>query len=233
MSTPSLPDHPPRPTPSVARQRAEPALGHARHRVDRLALRRLAAGLDDAAGRRRGVAVAGLGRRLRRRCRSAAGARESDEALVDDPDVDVVYVATPHHAHLACASLALGAGKHVLVEKPLGLNASEAQSISAAAAAAGVFCMEAMWSLFLPSFDVMRQVLDAGLLGDVRTVIADHGEHFDPPHRILDPAMAGGSLLDLGTYVTTLATWALGPATRVQASGRRRRPASTARPRWS
>ena len=78
--------------------------------------------------------------------------------------------------------------------------------------AAGVFCMEAMWSLFLPRFDVVRQVLDAGLLGDVRTVIADHGEHFDPPHRILDPAMAGGSLLDLGTYVTTLATWVLGPA---------------------
>ena len=69
--------------------------------------------------------------------------------------------------------------------------------------------MEAMWTLFLPRFDVVRQVLDARLLGDVRTVLADHGEHFDPPHRILDPAMAGGSLLDLGTYVTTLATWAL------------------------
>jgi len=79
--------------------------------------------------------------------------------------------------------------------------------------------MEAMWTLFLPRFDVVRQVLDGGLLGEVRTVLADHGEHFDPPHRILDPAMAGGSLLDLGTYVTTLATWALGPATRVQASG--------------
>ena len=79
--------------------------------------------------------------------------------------------------------------------------------------------MEAMWTLFLPRFDVVRQVLEAGLLGDVRTVIADHGEHFDPPHRILDPAMAGGSLLDLGTYVTTLATWALGPALRVLATG--------------
>ncbi|WP_235509585.1 Gfo/Idh/MocA family protein [Terrabacter sp. Soil811] len=153
--------------------------------------------------------------------RGAGGLRAhaSHEALVSDPDVDVVYVATPHHAHLAGALLAVGAGKHVLVEKPLGLDASEAQSISAAAGAAGVFCMEALWSLFLPRFDVVRQVLDAGLLGDVRTVIADHGEHFDPPHRILDPAMAGGSLLDLGTYVTTLATWALGPATRVLASG--------------
>jgi predicted dehydrogenase len=79
--------------------------------------------------------------------------------------------------------------------------------------------MEAMWTLFLPRFDVVRQVLDGGVLGDVRTVLADHGEHFDPPHRILDPAMAGGSLLDLGTYVTTLATWVLGPATHVQVSG--------------
>ncbi|GGN10110.1 oxidoreductase [Terrabacter tumescens] len=146
-------------------------------------------------------------------------AHASADALVADPEVDVIYVATPHHLHVAGALLAVGAGKHVLVEKPLGLNATEAQAISDAAAGAGVFCMEAMWTLFLPRFDVVRQVLDAGLLGDVRTVLADHGEHFDPPHRILDPAMAGGSLLDLGTYVTTLATWALGPASRVLATG--------------
>ena len=133
------------------------------------------------------------------------------EALVADPEVDVVYVATPHHLHREGALLAIEAGKHVLVEKPSGWMPLR-QEISAAAAAAGVFCMEAMWTLFLPRFDVVRQVLDAGLLGDVRTVLADHGEHFDPPHRILDPAMAGGSLLDLGTYVTTLATWVLGPA---------------------
>ncbi|GAA2747161.1 Gfo/Idh/MocA family oxidoreductase [Terrabacter aerolatus] len=148
-----------------------------------------------------------------------ARAHASAEALVADAEVDVVYVATPHHLHLAGALLAVGAGKHVLVEKPLGLNAAEAQAISDAAARAGVFCMEAMWTLLLPRFDVVRQVLDAGLLGDVRTVLADHGEHFEWPHRILDPALAGGSLLDLGTYVTTLATWALGPATTVQATG--------------
>ncbi|MFC7597827.1 Gfo/Idh/MocA family protein [Terrabacter sp. GCM10028922] len=146
-------------------------------------------------------------------------AHGSAAALVDDPDVDVVYVATPHHLHRDGALLAVRAGKHVLVEKPIGLDATEAQEISSAAATAGVFCMEAMWSLFLPRFDVVRQVLDLGLLGDVRTVLADHGERFDPPHRILDPAMAGGSLLDLGTYVTTLATWVLGPATSVHATG--------------
>ncbi|MGO4596960.1 Gfo/Idh/MocA family protein [Terrabacter sp. 2RAF25] len=145
--------------------------------------------------------------------------RSSVAGLVSDPDVDVVYVATPHHLHRAGALAAVEAGKHVLVEKPIGLDAVEAQEISKAARAAGVFCMEAMWTLFLPRFDVVRQVLEAGLLGEVHTVLADHGEHFDPPHRILDPTMAGGSLLDLGTYVTTLATWALGPATRVQAAG--------------
>jgi predicted dehydrogenase len=140
-------------------------------------------------------------------------------ALVADPGVDIVYVATPHHLHRESALLAIEAGKHVLVEKPLGLNATEAQEISEAAATAGVFCMEAMWSLFLPRFDVVRQVLESGLLGDVRTVIADHGERLTPPHRILDPAMAGGSLLDLGSYLTTLATWALGDATSVLATG--------------
>jgi predicted dehydrogenase len=107
----------------------------------------------------------------------------------------------------------------VLVEKPLGLDAAQAEEVAAAAAAAGVFCMEAMWTLFLPRFDVVRQVLDQGMLGDVRTVLADHGERFDPPHRILDPAMAGGSLLDLGSYLTALATWTLGPAQEVFATG--------------
>jgi predicted dehydrogenase len=91
--------------------------------------------------------------------------------------------------------------------------------VAAAAAATGVFCMEAMWTLFLPRFDVVRQVLEQGVLGDVGTVLADHGERFDPPHRILDPAMAGGSLLDLGSYLTALATWTLGPAQDVYATG--------------
>jgi predicted dehydrogenase len=143
----------------------------------------------------------------------------SPEALVADPGVEVVYVATPHQAHRASALVAIDAGKHVLVEKPLGLDAAQADDVAAAAASAGVFCMEAMWTLFLPRFDVVRQVLEQRLLGDVRTVLADHGERFDLPHRILDPAMAGGSLLDLGCYLTALATWTLGPAKEVYASG--------------
>ncbi|WP_432506319.1 Gfo/Idh/MocA family protein [Kineococcus arenarius] len=168
------------------------------------------------------VAVGSRGRASAQRFAGAAGvevAHDSYEALLADASVDVVYVATPHHTHRDLALLAVEAGKHVLVEKPLGLDAAQAQEVAGAAAARGVFCAEAMWTLFLPRFDVVRQVLDRGLLGDVRTLLADHGEHFEPGHRILDPALAGGTLLDLGSYLTALATWALGPAEAVHASG--------------
>ncbi len=141
----------------------------------------------------------------------------SYEALVADPSVDVVYVATPHNYHLPHALLAIDAGKHVLVEKPVGLDAVEAREIGAAAARAGVFCMEAMWSLFLPKFDVVRQVIELGVLGEVVAVHADMGERFDFPHRIMRADLAGGPLLDLGTYAATFATWTLGAPNAVAA----------------
>lgn len=144
-------------------------------------------------------------------------AHGSYEALVADPDVDVVYVATPHNHHLPHALLAIAAGKHVLVEKPVGLDADEARAIGAAAAAAGVFCMEAMWTLFLPKLDVVRQVLADGWIGEPRAVVADMGGWFDTDHRIMRADLAGGPLLDLGTYPVTLATWALGTPSAVAA----------------
>jgi predicted dehydrogenase len=143
----------------------------------------------------------------------------SYEELVTDPDVDVVYVATPHPAHHPCATLALEAGKHVLVEKPLALNAAQAADIARLAADRGRFCAEALWTFFLPRFDVVRQLLEAGTLGEVRTVLADHGEHFTAGHRILRADLAGGPLLDLGTYPVSLATWVLGAPERVLAAG--------------
>jgi len=149
----------------------------------------------------------------------ATTAHASYEALVADPEVDVVYVATPHHLHLPHALLAIAAGKHVLVEKPVGLDAGEARMVGEAVARAGVFCMEAMWSLFLPRFDIVRQLLADGVVGEPRVVLADMGEWFDDGHRIMRPELAGGPMLDLGTYPVTLATWVLGPATRVLASG--------------
>ncbi|MGW5651403.1 Gfo/Idh/MocA family protein [Streptomyces humi] len=143
----------------------------------------------------------------------------SYEELVAATDVDVVYVATEHTAHLACARLALEAGKHTLVEKPLALDATEATELAELAAARGLFCAEALWTFFLPRFDVVRQILDSGVLGDIHTVLADHGEHFAPGHRILRADLAGGPLLDLGTYPVSLATWVLGEPAEILATG--------------
>jgi predicted dehydrogenase len=143
----------------------------------------------------------------------------SYEDLVGDPAVDVVYVATPHTHHLAHARLALAAGKHVLVEKPIGLDAAQAREITDLAAERGLFCAEAMWMLYLPKFDVIRQVLDEGLLGEVHTVLADHGEWFAADHRIMRADLAGGPLLDLGTYPVALAGWAMGAPDGITARG--------------
>jgi predicted dehydrogenase len=142
----------------------------------------------------------------------------SYEELVADRGVDVVYVATPHNAHLPCARLALEAGKPVLVEKPLGVDAREARELAELAAARALFCMEALWTFFLPKFDVVRQLLEAGALGEIRTVLADNGEWFEAGHRIMRADLAGGPMLDLGTYPISLATWVLGPPERVLAA---------------
>jgi predicted dehydrogenase len=139
--------------------------------------------------------------------------------LVGDPDVDAVYVATPHQHHFPCALAAIEAGKHVLVEKPLALNAAEAQRLAEAALHQSVVLMEAYWTDFLPKFDVLRQLLADGALGEIHTILADHGERFGPEHRIMRADMAGGPLLDLGTYPVAFATKILGPPARVLASG--------------
>jgi predicted dehydrogenase len=149
----------------------------------------------------------------------APAAYGSYEGLVADPAVDVVYVATPHNFHHAHVRLALEAGKHVVVEKPMGLDAAECRDLAAVAQAHGRFLMEAMWTLFLPKYDVIRQLLEGGALGTVHSVIADMGEHFGPEHRILRADLAGGPLYDLGTYPVTLATWVLGSPDQVRAVG--------------
>jgi len=139
--------------------------------------------------------------------------------LVADPEVDVVYIATPHNFHHRHALLALDAGKHVLVEKPLALNEAEAAQVAERATQRGVFCAEAMWTFYLPRFDVIRQLLDDGVLGDVHTVLADHGEWFPETHRILRHQLAGGAMLDLGTYPLALASWVLGEPEQILAIG--------------
>lgn len=132
--------------------------------------------------------------------------------LVTDPAVQAVYVATPHPAHAEGALAAIAAGKHVLVEKPFTMNAAQARQVAAAARAAGVFCLEAMWTRFLPHAVRIRELLADGALGEIRTVVADHGQGFapDPGHRLYSPALGGGAVLDLGIYPLSWVVMVLG-----------------------
>jgi predicted dehydrogenase len=136
----------------------------------------------------------------------------SYEALVADPEVDIVYVATPHPMHHPDTLLALRAGKPVLVEKPFTMNAIEARELVAVARAKKLFLMEAMWTRFLPHIAEIRRLLAGGALGDIVTVSADHGQWFekDPDFRLFTPELGGGALLDLGVYPVSFASMVLG-----------------------
>ncbi|MDX9953588.1 MAG: Gfo/Idh/MocA family oxidoreductase [Anaerolineae bacterium] len=133
-------------------------------------------------------------------------------ALAEDPDVDVIYIATPHTLHAENTLLCLRAGKAVLCEKPFALNAAEAQMMIAEARARRLFLMEAMWMRYLPAMVQVRRWLAEGVIGDVRMVMADFGfrTSFDPQSRLLDPALGGGALLDVGIYPVSLAFMVLG-----------------------
>ncbi len=169
-----------------------------------------------------GIAVA-VGSRSQESADRFAGAfgigrrHASYERLVADPDVDVIYVATPHPMHRDNAILALRAGKHVLVEKPFTMNAAEAREIVQVARERGLFAMEAMWTRFLPHVAVIRDWLAQGLLGDVVTVTAVHGQWFaeDPEFRLFAPELGGGALLDLGVYPVSFASMVLGAPSRI------------------
>lgn len=145
-------------------------------------------------------------------------ALDSYEALVSLPDVDVVYVATHPQHHRAHAELAIAAGKHVLIEKPLAPTAEDAQAIADAAAAAGVLVMEAMWTRYLPQTDVIRQIVSEGILGEITLVQSDFGQALHHIPRLVDPN-AGGGLLDLGIYNFAFTSLVLGAAEKVSASG--------------
>jgi predicted dehydrogenase len=137
----------------------------------------------------------------------------SYEGLASDPDVDVVYVATPHNLHRENSLLCLGSGKAVLCEKPFTINATEAEEIIALARQKRLFLMEAMWTRYMPAMRKIRQLLAGGAIGDVRLVFVEFGFRppFDPHSRLFDPHLGGGALLDLGIYPITLAWLVLGP----------------------
>jgi predicted dehydrogenase len=135
----------------------------------------------------------------------------SYEALVES-DVDAIYVATPHTFHAENSILALNAGKPVLCEKPFAVNFKEAEAMVAASKANQVALMEGMWSRFLPTYQVIREVVASGELGELVAIYADHGQALpaDPYYRLHAPELAGGALLDLGIYPISLTFMVLG-----------------------
>jgi len=136
----------------------------------------------------------------------------SYEDLAADPDVDIIYVATPHPCHMENTLLAIKHGKHVLCEKSFAMNAKQTRRMIAAAQKKGVFLMEAMWTRFFPAMGRLRKWLAEGRIGKVLAVEADFGIHFKmgPQHRIFNPALGGGALLDLGIYPISLASMIYG-----------------------
>ena len=133
-------------------------------------------------------------------------------AMLAAGGLDAVYIASPHAQHHALTRPVLEAQVPVLVEKAFTLDAAQAQDLLDLAAQRGVLCAEAMWTRFLPQMDVLRRTIDAGLIGDVVALSADHGQAFplDPAHRLYAPELGGGALLDLGVYPISFAQAVLG-----------------------
>jgi predicted dehydrogenase len=150
-------------------------------------------------------------------------AHGSYRALLDDPDVDVVYVATPHPMHAELAVAALEAGKAVLVEKAFTATLGGAWRVVDTARTRGVFAMEAMWTRFQPVVVRARELIADGVIGDVRSVQADLGtvRDVDPTDRLFAAELGGGALLDLGVYPVSFAQMVLGTPSRVTAVGSR------------
>lgn len=137
-------------------------------------------------------------------------------------DVDGVYIATPPHLHEEHALLAISAGKAVLIEKPVALDAAAARRIAAAAKAANVFCMEAMWTRFQPLLGSVKVQLDAGAIGEVRGFEARFmaANKPDPKTGLFDPQRGGGALMHRGIYPLSLSRFLLGPVLESCALGR-------------
>lgn len=138
--------------------------------------------------------------------------------VVGDPEVDVIYVATPHHCHRENTLQALAAGKPVLCEKPFTINAREAEEVIAFARSKKLFLMEAMWTRFFPLMERLRTLLAAETLGKIATLTADFGfwaDYAEEP-RLFDRSVGGGALLDVGIYPISLASMLFGPPSRIQ-----------------
>lgn len=132
--------------------------------------------------------------------------------LVEAPTIDAIYVATPHTFHREHATLALRAGKAVLCEKPLCVDRRQGEALVRASIESDSFLMEAMWTRFLPAVDQAMAWIGDGAIGEVRMLSCDFGFRcaWNPEHRLLDPELAGGALLDVGVYTVALASLLFG-----------------------
>jgi dihydrodiol dehydrogenase / D-xylose 1-dehydrogenase (NADP) len=137
--------------------------------------------------------------------------------LANDPDVDAIYVSTPHPFHKEYSILCLKAGVAVLCEKPMSINTQQAKEMIDCARAEKKFLMEAMWTRFLPVIVKVREWLDEGAIGEPRMLTADFGfrSGWNPQGRLLNPEMAGGGLLDVGVYTVAMAYMVFGKPSRV------------------
>jgi predicted dehydrogenase len=137
--------------------------------------------------------------------------------LVSDPDVDVIYVATPHLFHAENVTLGLEAGKHVLCEKPMTVNAAQAERLIALAQDKDLFLMEGMWTRFFPLMERVRHLISSGAIGEPRLLHVDFGFRapFNPSQRLFNPDLGGGALLDVGVYCVSLSSMIFGPPDRV------------------
>ena len=144
----------------------------------------------------------------------------SYESLANDPEVDVIYIGTPHPMHNDNSLLCINAGKAVICEKPFTLNATEAKTIIDAARAKNVFLMEAMWTRFTPAMVKIRALLQDGVIGEPRLLRADFGFRapYDPKNRLFNPALGGGALLDVGIYTVSLAWMLFGKPTEMHST---------------
>jgi len=139
-----------------------------------------------------------------------ARAYGSYESLVEDPDVDLVYIATPHSHHLAHASLAINHGKAVLCEKAFTANAREAEQLINLAESKGVFITEAIWTRYMPFSKTIRETIDSGIIGEPQFLTASLCYPIEWKERLVRPELCGGALLDIGIYPINFARMCFG-----------------------
>jgi len=141
-------------------------------------------------------------------------------ALAGDPDVDVVYIATPHAMHRENAIMCLESGKAVLCEKPFTINADEAKAVIDLARTKKLFIMEAMWTRYFPAVVKLRELLAENIIGDVQIMLAGGAfiPEFDPEFYLFNRNLGGGVLLDAGVYLVSMSSMIFGPPNKIVAT---------------